>query len=171
LLSIPIASYCSIKRLVFENLFPLKFEPLINLVGIIYLPKAQKQNIKIRAFMKITQFTINNKQKKLTLSFDDNNQFSYHFEYLRVFSPAEAKPKNGSTIPEVFHKKNVQLKAIEPLGKYGHRLVFDDQHSAIFTHNDFLSLYQSHEKNWQQYCDSLTSIQNRETSINFTEVK
>jgi len=34
LLSIPIASYCSIKRLVLENLHSLKFEPLINLIGI-----------------------------------------------------------------------------------------------------------------------------------------
>jgi hypothetical protein len=30
----PIASYCSIKRLVLENLYSLKFEPLINLIGI-----------------------------------------------------------------------------------------------------------------------------------------
>jgi len=35
LLSIPIASYWSIKRLVLENLPSLKFEPLINLIGII----------------------------------------------------------------------------------------------------------------------------------------
>jgi hypothetical protein len=34
LLSIPIASYWSIKRLVLENLPSLKFEPLINLIGI-----------------------------------------------------------------------------------------------------------------------------------------
>ncbi|AAZ25314.1 hypothetical protein CPS_0691 [Colwellia psychrerythraea 34H] len=33
LLSIPIASYCSIKHLVLENLSSLKFEPLINLIG------------------------------------------------------------------------------------------------------------------------------------------
>ncbi|TWX63222.1 hypothetical protein ESZ39_17145 [Colwellia sp. C1TZA3] len=35
MLSIPIASYCSIKRLVLENLPSLKFAPLINLIGII----------------------------------------------------------------------------------------------------------------------------------------
>ena len=121
--------------------------------------------------MKIVQFTLSRQQKKLTLSFDDNNQYSYAFEYLRVFSPAEAKPKNSTNIPEVFHKKNVLLQTIEPLGKYGHRLLFDDQHSAIYTDNDFLALYQNHENNWQQYCDNLTSIQSRETSINFTEVK
>ncbi|HBY84787.1 MAG TPA: hypothetical protein DEO86_02845 [Colwellia sp.] len=34
MLSISIASYCSIKRLAFENLSTLKFEPLINLIGI-----------------------------------------------------------------------------------------------------------------------------------------
>ncbi|AAZ28389.1 hypothetical protein CPS_3365 [Colwellia psychrerythraea 34H] len=34
MLSIPIASYYSIKRLILENLPSLKFEPLINLIGI-----------------------------------------------------------------------------------------------------------------------------------------
>ena len=34
MLSIPIASYCSIKRLVLEHLFSLKFNPVINLIGI-----------------------------------------------------------------------------------------------------------------------------------------
>ncbi|AAZ28828.1 hypothetical protein CPS_4630 [Colwellia psychrerythraea 34H] len=34
MLSMPIASYYSIKRLVLENLFSLKFAPLINLIGI-----------------------------------------------------------------------------------------------------------------------------------------
>ncbi|TWX66923.1 hypothetical protein ESZ39_13820 [Colwellia sp. C1TZA3] len=38
MLSIPIASYCSIKRLVLENLPSLKFAPLINLIGIIPIP-------------------------------------------------------------------------------------------------------------------------------------
>lgn len=121
--------------------------------------------------MKIVQFTLSIKQKKLTLNFDDNRQLSYSIEYLRVFSPAEAKPKNGSVTPEVFHKKDIQLNTIEPVGKYGHRLIFDDQHSAIYADNDFLMLYQNYERNWQEYCDKLTSVQSRETSINFTEVK
>ena len=34
LLSIPIARYFSIKRLILENLFSLKIDPLINLIGI-----------------------------------------------------------------------------------------------------------------------------------------
>ncbi|HBY85814.1 MAG TPA: hypothetical protein DEO86_08070 [Colwellia sp.] len=37
MLSIPIASYCSIKRLVLDHLFLLKFTPLINLIGITIL--------------------------------------------------------------------------------------------------------------------------------------
>jgi DUF971 family protein len=121
--------------------------------------------------MNIIQFTLSNQQKKLTLNFDDKSQLSYHFEYLRVFSPAEPKPKNSSLTPEVFHKKEVSLQSIEPLGKYGHRLIFNDSHSAIFSNNDFQSLYKNYESNWQQYCQSLTKIQSREASINFTEVK
>lgn len=121
--------------------------------------------------MSIIQFSISSKQKKLTLSFDDNLQIGLSFEYLRVFSPAVAKPKQANTSPKVFHKKNVLLTLIEPLGKYGHRLVFDDQHSAIFSDDIFINLYENYEINWQQYCNSLTSSQNRESSINFVEVK
>jgi len=121
--------------------------------------------------MKIIQFTLSNQQKKLTLNFDDNSQLSYQFEYLRVFSPGEAKAKNGSLIPEVFHKKEVYLKGIEPLGKYGHRLIFSDKHIAIFSDIDFKMLYKNYENNWQQYCESLTNIHSREASINFTEIK
>ena len=121
--------------------------------------------------MKIIQFTLSSKQKKLTLNFDDNHQLSFSFEYLRVFSPTEAKPKGDSTTPQVFHKKDVQLIIIEPLGKHGHRIVFDDQHSAIFTDEIFKNLYKNYEVNWQNYCGSLTSSQNREASINFVEVK
>ena len=121
--------------------------------------------------MSIIQFSISSKQKKLTLSFDNNLQLNFDFEYLRVFSPAAVKSKQSNTTPEVFHKKNIQLIGIEPLGKYGHRLVFDDKHSAIYSEEIFVNLYENHEINWQKYCDNLTSSQNRESSINFVEVK
>jgi len=121
--------------------------------------------------MNIIQFTLSRKQKKLTLDLDNNHQISFSFEYLRVFSPAETKPKNGAVTPEVFHKKEVQLIRIEPLGKYGHRLVFDDKHRAIFTVQIFKELFDQYKINWQNYSNSLTSSQNREASINFVEVK
>ncbi|TWX55276.1 gamma-butyrobetaine hydroxylase-like domain-containing protein [Colwellia hornerae] len=121
--------------------------------------------------MNIIQFTLDRKQKKLTLNVDSNHQLNFSFEYLRVFSPVETKTKNGVKIPEVFHKKEVQLTDIEPLGKYGHRLVFDDKHSAIFTDQTFKNLFDSYDVNWQNYCRSLTTSQNREASISFVEVK
>lgn len=121
--------------------------------------------------MKIVQFTLNNQQKQLTLIFDNSHQFSFSFEYLRVFTPSQTKSKSNSATPEIFHKKDVRLLRIEPLGKHGHRLLFDDQHSAIFTDEIFKKLYNDYEKNWQSYCDNLTSSQNREASINFVEVK
>lgn len=121
--------------------------------------------------MKIIQFTLDRKQKKLTLNFDSNLQLSFSFEYLRVFSPVETKAKNGVKIPEVFHKKDVLLTDIEPLGKHGHRLVFDDKHGAIFTDQTFKNLFDNYDINWQSYCSSLTTNQNREASISFVEVK
>jgi DUF971 family protein len=121
--------------------------------------------------MSIIQFSIRRKQNKLTLNFDNNLQIDFDVEYLRVFSPAEKKPKQGNTTPEVFHKKDVQLMFIEPLGKHGHRLVFNDKHSAIFTDELFVKLYENQEDNWKKYCDNLTSSQNREASISFVEVK
>jgi DUF971 family protein len=121
--------------------------------------------------MSIIQFSMSRKQEKLTLRFDNNRQLSLSFEYLRVFSPGEKKSKGNTSSPQVFHKKHVQLTHIEPLGKYGHRLVFDDQHNAIFTNEMFINLYENHEINWQKYGETLTSTQSREASINFVELK
>ena len=59
--------------------------------------------------MSIIQFSINSKQKKLTLNFDNNLQLNFDFEYLRVFSPAAVKPKKSNAAPDVFHKKKQQV--------------------------------------------------------------
>jgi len=47
LLSIPIATYCSIKRLFLDYLLSLKFEPLISVIGITQLG-TEKVIVKIR---------------------------------------------------------------------------------------------------------------------------
>jgi DUF971 family protein len=124
--------------------------------------------------MKITQFILNKARKTLTLHFavessTELKTLTFDYEYLRVFCPVQysAKQKASGALPEVFHKKEVLLLSIEPLGKHGHRLTFDDKHSAIYVNEDFEQLHLEHSKNWPKYIATLTAVQNREASIQF----
>jgi len=123
---------------------------------------------------KIIELTLNTKQGKLTVGYDSHESISLSYEYLRVFSPVEISAmqsqKPAANTPQVFHKKNVKIAAIEPLGKHGHRLLFDDGFVDIYADDDFITLHQQYPQQWPIYEASLTSINSREQSINFKAV-
>jgi len=133
---------------------------------------------------KITKFVLNSKQKTLTFTMkevEDQNpenkksqSFVLNYEYLRIFSPSECSKvrsaKYSTAIPAVFHKKNINIVTLEPLGKHGHRIGFNDGFSDIYTDNELLELLNNHKSNWKQYLDQLSSANNREESINFKAV-
>lgn len=122
----------------------------------------------------IKKFILNNAQGNLTCCLNNGTEYLLTYEYLRVFSPTEIKKtqsKNSlSTIPQVFHKKNVNVIGIEPLGKHGYRFLFDDAYSDIFCDADLISLSTNHQSLWAEYEASLNSVNSREESINFKAV-
>lgn len=70
------------------------------------------------------------KERILEVDFDDGHQFRLSCFDLRVHSPsAEARysddKSNASAIP-----KDVNIIAIEPVGQYAVRLIFDDGHQT-----------------------------------------
>ncbi len=116
----------------------------------------------------VSRFIIKPEQALLEVIFDQYSSFSLSFEYLRVFSPDE---KNHSGDKIVSHKKSVQLRKIESVGKHGYRFLFDDQHSAIYTGNYLAKIFHEHDMRWQHYLTEISkSVHNREASINFKEV-
>jgi len=122
----------------------------------------------------IHQFTINTRDGNLSIMSTINKPINLSFEYLRVFAPAECKKAQGDKTPhkspQVFHKKNIKLSAIEPLGKHGYRFIFDDDFSDIFSDDDLFNLHQQHTQLWPLYEASLSSVNSREESINFKPV-
>jgi DUF971 family protein len=76
---------------------------------------------------------------------------------LRVLSPsAEVQghsPEQRVTVPG---KRNVAIAAIEPVGNYAVRIIFDDRHdTGIFTWTYLDTLGREKETRWQAYLDEL----------------
>ena len=67
----------------------------------------------------------------LQIEFSDDKQAQYSAEYLRLESPsAELKAHAASAGQPIGDKSAVQILAIEPVGHYAIRLVFDDGHNT-----------------------------------------
>ncbi len=114
------------------------------------------------------KFVINKTKNKLSLQYDNNN-IDLSFEYLRISTPNGDNNKGKTVLPT--HKKNVQLLAIEIVGKHGYRLRFDDEHSAIYTENYFTKLIAEYQLRWDKYLIELKeSGHSREAMINITQL-
>ena len=106
-----------------------------------------------------TEIRLQKKSRQIVITFDDDGQFELSFEYLRVHSPS-AEVKGHGPGQEVLQtgKENVQITAIEPVGHYAVRLVFDDGHdSGLYTWKYLYELGRDRAANWQAYLDRLKS--------------
>ena len=74
-------------------------------------------------------------KRSLAVSFEDGASYSLPAELLRVNSPsAEVQGHAPSQRVTVAGKQNVAITAVEPVGSYAVRLVFDDGHdSGLYT--------------------------------------
>ena len=95
----------------------------------------------------------------LAVAFDDGSTFDLPFEYLRVHSPsADVKGHGpGQQVLQV-GKENVQVTAVEPVGQYAVRLVFDDGHNTgLYTWAYLRELGSNYDRYWQTYLDRLAT--------------
>jgi DUF971 family protein len=71
----------------------------------------------------------------LQVRFADDCDYTLPFEFLRVNSPsAEVQGHGPGQKVRVTGKENVMITAIEPVGHYAVRLIFDDGHdSGLYT--------------------------------------
>jgi DUF971 family protein len=78
-----------------------------------------------------TAIRLRTRSRVLEVSFDDGATFELPFEYLRVNSPsAEVQGHGPGQRVTVTGKENVGIRAVEPIGQYAVRLVFDDGHDT-----------------------------------------
>src|SRR5215813_13702523 len=79
----------------------------------------------------VTEIKVRSKSRLLEVHFADGSRFELPFEYLRVHSPsAEVKGHGPGQEVLVLGKENVSIRAVEPIGQYAVKLVFDDGHDT-----------------------------------------
>jgi len=100
-----------------------------------------------------TEIKLRQRSRVLEVSFNDGAHFELPFEYLRVHSPSADVRGHGSDEGVlVLDKQNVGVRAIEPIGQYAVRLIFDDGHdTGLFTWKYLHELGSQREQKWSQY--------------------
>lgn len=96
---------------------------------------------------------LHSKSRVLELVFDDGKTFSLSCEMLRVYSPS-AEVRGHGVGQEVLQvgKELVNITAIEPMGNYAIKLVFDDGHqSGIYAWDFLYNLGMHRDELWQEY--------------------
>jgi DUF971 family protein len=100
-----------------------------------------------------TELRLRRATRVLEVSFADGSRFELPFEYLRVHSPsAEVKGHGPGQEVLVLGKENVGIKAVEPVGQYAVKLVFDDGHdTGLYTWKYLHELGRERAAKWARY--------------------
>src|SRR5579863_1708109 len=102
-----------------------------------------------------TEIRLRRGSRVLAVTFEDGSRFELPFEYLRVHSPsAEVKGHGPGQEVLVRGKENVGIAAVEPVGQYAVKLVFDDGHdTGLFTWKYLHELGREYRANWTRYLE------------------
>ena len=100
-----------------------------------------------------TELRLDGAKALLSVSFDTGETFALPAEYLRVESPsAEVQGHGPGDKRHVFGKEGVRIAALEPVGNYAVRIVFDDGHdSGLFSWDYLHELGREQAARWQAY--------------------
>ena len=112
-----------------------------------------------------TEIKLHSRSRILDVTCDDGVNFQLSCEFLRVYSPSAAVRGHGPG-QEVLqlHKELVNIKAIEPVGMYAVKLVFDDGHdSGLYSWQYLYELGEEQEERWQDYLQRLSQAGHKRT--------
>lgn len=103
------------------------------------------------------EIRLHQQSRLLEVVFNDGARWQFPCEYLRVFSPsAEVRGHSPEQAVLQTGKCNVNIAAIEPVGHYAVKLIFDDGHdSGLFTWAYLHELGRNFDGNWQDYLQRL----------------
>jgi DUF971 family protein len=106
-----------------------------------------------------TEIKLRRQSRLLAVSFDDGARFDLPYEFLRVHSPsAEVKGHGPGQETLVVGKQEVGLRAIEPVGQYAVRLIFDDGHdSGLYSWKYLYELGRDRDALWQRYLERVAA--------------
>src|SRR6201981_593036 len=102
-----------------------------------------------------TEIKVRSKSRLLEACFAGGGRVGVPFEYLRVHSPsAEVKGHGPGQEVLVLGKENVGVRAVEPVGQYAVKIVFDDGHdTGLFTWRYLHELGREREARWARYLE------------------
>ena len=100
-----------------------------------------------------TEIRLHQVSRVLEISFEDGKTFQLPCEFLRVHSPsAEVRGHGPGQETLQTGKKNVEIKAIEPVGNYAVQLSFSDGHNTgIYSWDILYDFGVRHDELWAQY--------------------
>src|SRR3954463_15605218 len=103
--------------------------------------------------LQATEIKLRTRSRLLEVAFEDGARYQLPFEYLRVHSPsAEVKGHGPGQEVLVTGKQNVGIRAVEPVGQYAVKLVFDDGHdSGLYTWSYLHELGEKQAEYWLKY--------------------
>ena len=96
-------------------------------------------------------------ERRLEVDFDDGVTYSLPAELLRVESPsAEVQGHSPRQKQTVAGKRGVGFVAVEPVGHYAVRIVFDDGHNTgIYSWRYLREMGENQDRLWQDYLSAL----------------
>ena len=111
-----------------------------------------------------TEIKLRSRSRVLEVSFEDGKRFELPFEYLRVHSPsAEVKGHGPGQEVLVLGKENVGIRAVEPVGQYAVRLVFDDGHdTGLYTWGYLYELGSEYAAKWAAYQERVRAAKEKQ---------
>jgi len=106
-----------------------------------------------------TEIRLRKQEQLLEVAFDDGARFSLPAEFLRVESPSAEVQGHGPGEKKIIAgRRHVGIMAVEPVGNYAVRLVFDDLHdTGIYSWEYLHQLGREQSRRWATYLDALAS--------------
>ena len=107
-----------------------------------------------------TELRLRKQSRVLEVAFSETERYSLPFEYLRVHSPsAEVQGHGPGQETLVLGKQQVLITAVEPVGQYAVRLVFDDGHdTGLYTWKYLRELGVEHAAKWAAYLQKVRDL-------------
>lgn len=117
---------------------------------------------------KPTSINLHQKSRILEITFDDGKEFKYTTEFLRVYSPSAEVAGHGPGQETLqVGKESVNIKAIEPVGMYAVKLVFNDNHdTGLYSWEYLYDLGNNYETKWQDYLQRLKEAGHKHAELN-----
>lgn len=117
---------------------------------------------------KPTNINLHQKSRILEIEFDDGKAFKYSTEFLRVYSPSAEVAGHGPGQETLqVGKENVNIKAIEPVGMYAVKLVFNDNHdTGLYSWEYLYDLGSEYDAKWQDYLQRLKAAGHKHAELN-----